>query len=232
MQMKDGSDDILHAVEELGLFRAPCRIESTEFADAAVLEGKISIAGHEVTLWLVLDRSFPLTLPCFFLRPWDALGVIPHIDERGKVCFADPEGLVLDRYRPVQVVQEAFERVVQVLTDGIVGRNRTDFADEFEAYWHQLPEIITGDSVLDPGNVVMRAIIATDEAKKHIIVVGSESDLSAFYNGADVGGTYILQKALYLPLEAGMLVVPPRHDRPFWTAKEARRTLLAAVTSL
>src|SRR5438105_994237 len=103
MQMKDRSDDVLHAVEELGLFRAPRRIESTGFADAAVLEGEVSIAGHEVILWLVLDSSFPLTLPCFFLRPWDALGVIPHVDERGKVCFADPEGLVLDRYRPMEV---------------------------------------------------------------------------------------------------------------------------------
>ena len=77
MQMKDRFDDVLRAVGELGLFRVPRRIECAEFADAAVLEGEISIAGHEVTLWLVLDSSFPLTLPCFFLRPWDALGVIP-----------------------------------------------------------------------------------------------------------------------------------------------------------
>src|SRR5260370_33600964 len=107
MQMKDRSDDVLQAVEELGLFRVPRRIESTEFADAAVLEGEISIAGHEGTLWLVLDSSFPLTLPCFFLRPWDALGAIPHVAERGKVCFADPEGLVLDRHAPVPCVAEA-----------------------------------------------------------------------------------------------------------------------------
>ncbi len=230
MMLTDRSDEVLRAVEELGLFRVPRRIESSEFADAAVLAGEISIAGHEVTLWLVLDSSFPLTLPCFFLRPWDAFGVIPHVDERGKVCFADPEGLVLDRHRPVQVVQEAFERAVQVLTDGVAGRNRTDFADEFEAYWRQLPGIIAGDSVLDPADEVTRVIIATDEAKKHITVAGSESDLSAFYNGVDVGGKYTLQKALYLPLEAGMPVVPPRHDAPFWSAKEARRTLLAAVS--
>src|SRR2546428_833228 len=99
MQMTDQSDEVLRAVEELGLFRVPRRIESKEFADAAVLEGEISIAGHEVTVRLVLDSSFPLTLPSFFLHPWNVLGVIPHVDERGKVCFADPEGLVLDRYR-------------------------------------------------------------------------------------------------------------------------------------
>src|SRR2546423_11086930 len=212
MEMTDRSDDVLHAIEELGLFRAPRRIESTGFADAAVLEGEVSIAGHEVILWLVLDSPFPLTLPRFFLRPWDALGVIPHVDECGMVCFADPEGLVLDRHRPAQVVQEALERAVQVLTDGVVGRNHTDFADEFEAYWRQLPGIIASDSVLDPGDEVTRVIIATDEEKKHITVAGSENDLSAFYNGTDVGGKYLLQKALYLPLEAGMPVMPPRHD--------------------
>src|SRR5216684_2394931 len=186
-QLTGPSDEVLRVVEELGLFRVPRRIESSEFADAAVLAGEVSIAGHEATLWLVLDSSFPLTLPRFFLRPWDALGVIPHVDERGMVCFADPEGLVLDRHRPAQVVQEAFERAVQVLTDGVAGRNRTDFADEFEAYWRQLPGIIWGDSVLDPAGEVTRVIIATDEAKKHITVAGSESDLSAFYNGVDVG---------------------------------------------
>src|SRR6266568_2038863 len=226
----DWSDEVLRAVEELGLFRAPRRIDNSEFADAAVLAGEISIAGHEATLWLVLDSSFPLTLPRFFLRPWDVLGVIPHVDWRGMVCFADPEGLVMDRHRPVQVVQEAFERAVHVLTDGVVGRNRTDFADEFEAYWRQLPGIISGDSVLDPAGEVTRVIIATDEAEKQITVAGSESDISAFCNGADVGGKYTLQKALYLPLESGMPVVPPRHDGPFWTAKEARRTLLASVS--
>src|SRR6266567_57438 len=224
------SDEVLRAVEELGLFRTPRRVESSEFADAAVLAGEISIAGHEATLWLVLDSSFPLTLPRFFLRPWDALSVIPHVDGRGMVCFADPEGLVMDRHRPVQVVQEAFERAVHVLTDGVVGRNRTDFADEFEAYWRQLPGIIWGDSVLDPAGEVTRVIIATDEAEKHITVAGSESDISVFCNGADVGGKYPLQKALYLPLEAGMPVLPPRHDGPFWTVKETRRTLLAAIS--
>lgn len=230
MQMKDQFEDVLRAVEELGLFRVPRRVESPSFADAAVLEGEVSIAGHAATLWLVLDRYFPLSLPEFFLRPWDALGTIPHVDERGKVCFADPEGLMLDRRRPVQVVLEAFERAVQVLTDGVMGRNRTEFADEFEAYWRQLPGIIMADSVLDPGDEVTRVIIATDEAKKKIIVAGSESDLSAFYNGADIGGTYTSQKALYLPLEAGMPFVPPRHDRPFWATKEARRVLLAAIS--
>ncbi|BCL79611.1 UBCc and E1_enzyme_family domain-containing protein [Ktedonobacteria bacterium brp13] len=226
----DQFDKALHEVEERGIFRVPRRIESSEFANAAVLEGKVSIMDHEVTLWLVLDESFPLMLPRFFLRPWDTLGVIPHVDRRGMVCFADPEGLVMDRYRPVQVVQEALERVVQVLTDGVMGQNRADFADEFEAYWRQRPGIIACDSVLDPADKVTRVIIATDAAKKRIMVAGSENDILAFYNGIEVGGKNTLQKALYIPLEAGIPLILPRHDGPFWSAKEARHTLLAAVS--
>ena len=186
--------------------------------------------GPQVTLWLVLDNSFPFTLPRFFLRPWDALGVIPHVDRHGMVCFADPEGLVIDRHRPVQIIHEAFERVVQVLIDGIMGRNRADFADEFEAYWRQLPRIIKGDSVLDSADEVTRVVIATDAAKEHITVAGSERDIVAFYNGNGIGEKTILQKALYLPLEAGIPLLPPRHDGPFWSVKDARRTLLAALS--
>src|SRR5258708_13117059 len=93
MQMKDRSDDVLQAVEELGLFRVPRRIESTEFTDAAVLGGESSIAGHEATLWLGLVSSFPLTLPCFFLPPWDPLGVIPHVDHHAKAPFPPPYAL-------------------------------------------------------------------------------------------------------------------------------------------
>jgi len=84
----------------------------------------------------VLDRSFPLRLPRFILRPWDALGFIPHVDQSGLVCFLDAEGIVLDRRRPVEVIREAWQRVVGTLADGVTGRNTTDFVDEFEVHVH------------------------------------------------------------------------------------------------
>lgn len=229
-QNADRLHNVLSAIEELGLFQAPRRVENSEFTDATVLTGEVLVSNRLITLWLVLDNSFPLRLPRFYLRPWDALGVIPHIDRHGMICFADPEGLVIDRQSPVQIIQEAFARAVRVLTDGVTGQNRTDFADEFEAYWCQLPGVRTGNSVFDPKNEVKRIIIVIDSVKETILAAGTESGISAFHNNRELEGNMVLQRALYLPLEEGRTVIPPRHDGPFWSAKDARRILLAALS--
>ena len=94
-------EPVLRAVEDLGLFSHPRRPTTPEDSSTAMLEGEVTIESYDVTLQLVLDRSFPLRLPRFILRPWDALGFIPHVDQSGLVCFLDAEGIVLDRRRPV-----------------------------------------------------------------------------------------------------------------------------------
>jgi molybdopterin-synthase adenylyltransferase len=224
-------NEVLCAREVLALFRNPRYRDNLEVANAIALEGEVLIAGREVTLQLVLDSSFPLTLPRFFVCPWDALGFIPHIDQHGFVCFADPEGLVLDRQRPVQVVQEAFQCVVKVLTDGVTGKNGSDFVDEFDSYWGKLTGIIKIPALLDTGDDIIQIIIATNKRKQQYIA-GSENDISAFRNGIDVSGTFTLQNAVYLPLEPGTSIIPPRPGGACWTVREARDALLSNVSAL
>jgi Prokaryotic E2 family B len=86
-------EPVLCAIEALGLFSHPRRPATPEDSNAAMLEGEVTIEGYDVTLQLVLDHAFPLRLPRFFLRPWDALGFIPHVDQSGLVCFLDAEGI-------------------------------------------------------------------------------------------------------------------------------------------
>jgi hypothetical protein len=81
-------EPVLHAVEDLGLFSHPRRLATPEDSNTAVLEGEVTIAGYDVTLQLVLDHAFPLRLPRFILRPWDALGFIPHVDQSGLICWS------------------------------------------------------------------------------------------------------------------------------------------------
>ncbi len=228
MQDIEKLSEVLSALEAAELFRATRRIDGSEINGAAALEGELLIGGREVTLQLVLDSSFPLTLPRFFLRPWDALGFIPHVDQRGFVCFADPEGLIMNRRQPIQIVHEAFQRVVHVLTDGVTERNIADFADEFESYWNQLPGLIQLFSVLNPTDEVAEVIIAMGKDKW--IVESKEHDISAFNNGACANGALTIQKAIYLPLEPGTIIIPPRPNGSFWTAEEARLALLSCLS--
>lgn len=226
-------DDVLSAAAGLSPFRDARRVDGSAEGGVAAVEASIAVEGREATLRLVLDASFPLVLPRFFLRPWDALGFIPHVDTSGFVCFADPDGLVLDRRRPLHIIEEALDRVVRVLADGVSGRNRLDFADEFEAYWRLLPDASSADSVLEPPDHACRIIIAIDHAtpEKHLYVAAGMGDISAFQNGAATSGKVTVHNALYLPLAPGTPIVPPRPDAPFWTASEAREALLPGLSA-
>jgi len=228
--MRDAAyfDAVLAEMEGLGLLRSPRRIVDGDEKGAAIIEGEACIAGHGVTLRFVLPPSFPLTLPRIFLRPWDALGIIPHVDMRGVVCFADAEGLVLDRSVPVEIIREAIERAVSTLSKGARGENTGDFADEFEAYWAQLPDLVPARSFLDAGDTVVEVTVGIKE--KQIWIARHQDDVAAYYNGADIGDALTLQKALYLPLIPGACIVPPHPQRPFWSPEDARRILLPALS--
>jgi molybdopterin/thiamine biosynthesis adenylyltransferase len=219
-------------VEELGLFRAQRRFDASTRGGADGLEGEILVDGHAVTLQLVLDTTFPLCLPRFYLQPWDALGFIPHVDKSGLVCFTDPEGLVIDRRRPLDVVVDSLERAVRILSDGVSGRNKADFVDELEAHWQRLPNSLKMISVLDPGDKVGGIWIAVDHeaTPKQWYVAGVPHDISAFFNGAGIGKKVTFQNGLFVPLEPGSSVVPPSPSGQMWSAAEARRVLLGGLS--
>jgi molybdopterin-synthase adenylyltransferase len=219
---------ILRAVDDLGLFQGS-RVVDVPLTGYAAMEGEVQVEGQSVLLRLVLDSSFPLSLPLFLLRPWDALGFIPHVDQTGLVCYLDHEGLVLDRRRPVQLVQDALERAVGVLADGVTGRNRSDFADEFEVYWNRWTDGMAALSMLNPDDEARRIAVASENGKQFYIG-SSVDDLSAFWNGRDIGRGLTVEEGLYLPLEQGTILVPPSPAEPFWTVEDVRRALLPGLS--
>ena len=209
--------------------KAPHRVDPGGSAVAA-LEGQADVEEHEVTLRLVLDRDFSLRLPQWFLQPSNALGTIPHVDENGLICVADPEGLVLDRHRPVAVIREALMKAMGVLEDGVSGRNHADFVDELESYWRRLPKATSVTSVMEPTSNVHDLQMVVSHEGEVPLVGATHDDVVAFNNGAALGGKVTLRGGLYLPLEPGSTVVPPALDGPMWTAAEAREVILPTVS--
>lgn len=223
-------DSVLSEVEKLRIFKELRRVRNSQQNDGSILEGKVCIEGHEVTVRLVLESSFPLKLPKFYLCPWNALGFIPHVNQQGFVCFNDPEGLALDRRRPVQIIQEAFERMVRVLTDGVTGRNQADFVDEFEFYWAQLKDIQSASYLFDPVDETRRIFIIESHQDNTFYIADNERDLSTF-NRSNIEKSHTAEKGLYLPLKPGAIVIPPHPDGPFWTASEIRQILLPNLSN-
>ncbi len=226
-----GGINLLDAVEALNLFRNPRRTIEGPDVDASGLEGEVLVEARWVNVRLSIGGAFPLELPRFYLRPWDALGFIPHVEANGLICFKDPEGLVLDRRRPVDIVRETFGQALRVLEDGVSGRNRSDFADEFGAHWARLRGGVELCSVLDPVDDVRAVVIATRKDEEPV-VAADQNNLSAFYNGRPVASKYTLQNAVYLPLEPNTVLIPPRPDGPMWSAEEVRHSLLLGVSEV
>lgn len=195
-----------------------------------MLEGEVDVAGVEVTVRLALPGSFPLVLPRVYLIPWDALGFLPHVMPDGFVCFADAEGLVLDRRNPTGVVEEALSRAIALLEDGAAGRNRADFTDEFHTYWARLPGVIFGLSVLDLDGAA-RWATSTEVTDTVRVLAGGVDDYCALWNRQPEQDEPATERALYVPLQRGGKVVPPRHDEPFWSAEEVRRRILPHVSA-
>jgi len=228
--------DLLLKVASEGILSSPRLIDTaipSAYHGVAALEGGVRIDDEDVAVWLVLDESFPLSLPRVFLRDPYEFGVIPHVDYRGFVCFAQEEGLVADQDRPRDIIKEALERTVEVLRRGRRRDNLGEFADEFEAYWTQItePMPLRVRSYFAPQQTTQEIALLTEKIGEHERLhfsVGME-DLTRFWNDR-TPERITLHKAIALPLEPGSVVLPPRHDGPFWDIGTARAAIMANLS--
>ena len=222
----DERERVLDAVATSGLLRSPSRPNG---ADGALV-GEATVEGREVRVKIELGAQFPLTLPQLLLFPWDALGHVPHVDPvdgdsgGGLICYQAAEGIVLDRRRPSDLAIEALARGLDLLADGISGRNQADFADEWEAHWTRSG----GDTVLcvvnPPERVAELALVTrrrrTGNKPEEIrYLAGRASDLED-YDKTLIGDSPPMRRALYVPLAAETSPSPPSPFGPFWTSGE------------
>jgi len=185
------------------------------------LQGQVTINDKEVVLCIGVDSSFPLSLPKIFLAPPDALGFIPHLEADGYICYFDSEGLLLNFEDPVGIICEAIAQAVKVLQAGLSGTNRWDFVNEFGAYWQKL-SIKTLRSFLPVDNVLRKIFIYNDNQGTELIA-DDISTIKSYCNTQEGQlDSFNRRSALYVPLQDGTFLVPPRPDCN-WSSQEVRQ---------
>lgn len=199
-----------------------------------VAEGELNIKGQFVTVQIALDDNFPLSKPLFFLKPFDALGFIPHVDNCGFICYVHDEGLIIDKKSITVIIDEAFERVLKTLYDGISGANYRDIQDEFESYWSNLENISIIESNVELTNNVKIIKAIQFENYPFYFVGDNKSDImnycSKYIGNTHMGkATFLDTDALYIPLREGTNITPPYYGT-FWEVSEFRRLILKNVT--
>lgn len=202
----------LLAVSELDSFKS----RQIEWA----IGGQVTIEGKEITLCLGVDSSFPLSLPKVFLRPPEALGFIPHLEEDGYVCYLDAEGLLLNLEDPNGIFSDAIEKAIDVLQAGVSGRNRLDFMNEFSVYWRRLSSK-TLLTFLPVDNVLRKIFVYTDN-KGLELATDEISTVKAYFNTQGKTLDSLTKRtALYVPLEESTFILPPRPNY-FWSSQDVK----------
>jgi molybdopterin-synthase adenylyltransferase len=194
-------------------------------------QGSALVEGQAIALRIGLPVDFPAVLPVVKLRPWDALGVLPHITAvEGGVCYQDSEGLLLDQNQADALVGWALEQALAELGRGVRGENRTDFTEEFEASWVLLKSKTTLRNVADiptlPGEL---SVIRRTETEAYL--AAEEGQVLSFLHYERLG-KHNVQRATFLPLPTGTYIEPPRPDRPFWSAQDLRQWLAPGIAAL
>ncbi len=184
----------------------------------AVLEGPVTIGAHTITLYLGLERSFPHKLPGIWLAEPGCLGLIPHEDNEGFICYHRNEGIVINRHAPLAVIRQALEQAIQVLRDGERGTNSSDLMEEFGAYWLNLPLSYTVRSVVEPASRPKAISVVLKDGKPDWLG-DSPTAVTKFYH--ETLGERSVRRAIYLPLSPDTVLTPPQREQ-FWTVRDIR----------
>lgn len=230
MLTQERFENIFHEVKNLDLLQGIHCLTTYPAGSVGGFEGNIEVQGRNITLQILLDNDFPISLPYYFVTPADSIGFIPHVDRRGWICYSDREGRAHDQRRPVQLIHETFIKAVEVLNLGLSGQNIGEFVDEFEVYWQRSPGVINVDSIIDPGPAASKIYVGISKKTGNVSFIGNEAEVSTYFNKRNIGKEFSFKPALYIPLEKGPpYIIPPSPER-FWTLSQVRQNLMPAIS--
>ena len=94
---------------------------------------------NQIPIVVCIPENWHQKLIDIYVENFNEISFLPHIDNKGKLCLFETEGILIDQNLPGILIQSLF-RAQSILKDGISGKNRGDFIEEFELYWSQLPD--------------------------------------------------------------------------------------------
>jgi molybdopterin/thiamine biosynthesis adenylyltransferase len=197
----------------------------------AAAVGNIFVNEKLAELQIELDDNFPFNLPYIYLIPWNGLGVLPHIECNGHICYTPIDEVVVDIQRPYEILEEGLKRSIKVLEDGISGINKRDFIDEFDAYWSSIEGAIPIDSYIEPDDTIREIIAARYEMKdtkgNYLFVGDDDIAFTTFYN-SEKRDKFTHLNAIYVPLPASSTIEPI--DKSNLTPKNIRDRIIPLLS--
>ena len=105
-----------------------------------VFQGELIINEREsFVVYIAVPEKWYRDLVDIYVADYNELAYMPHIDNKGKLCLFETEGILIDQNLP-GIMMQSLLRAQTILKQGFSGENKNDFINEFELYWAQLKD--------------------------------------------------------------------------------------------
>lgn len=105
-----------------------------------LIDCEISVLDRWIPIIIGIPSNWGQALVDIYIEDKTNFPFIPHIDIKGKICLFDLEGVLIDQ-NLCGLLNQCIERAIYIIIEGLLGKNRNDFLEEFDLYWCQLSEI-------------------------------------------------------------------------------------------
>lgn len=133
---------------------------------------------RDVIFHMKFTDHFPYDLPKIYLSlsSFESIGFIPHIDSNRFVCTFDPEIAITNPHDPAGIILSSLKRAKSIIEEGLSGANKSDFEDEFIAYWE--------DEYNDKGKSITSILSLIDSINidKEVKLISLEKPLNLYNN--------------------------------------------------
>lgn len=138
-----GMDIIKKCLEESG---EVCNIQYTQlnfFRDKEyqyVIKCDFIFKDESVHTVIGIPHNWSRVLIDIYIEQHIDFPFIPHIDKKGKICLYELEGILVDQ-NLYGILLQCIRRAKKIIFEGLEGKNKLDFIEEFDSYWGQLPDV-------------------------------------------------------------------------------------------
>jgi len=177
------------------------------------------VADEVIPIVIAIPEDWSRILVDIYIEQYLAFPFIPHVDVKGKICLFDLEGILIDQNLG-GILLQSIARAKEIIIDGLNGKNRLDFIEEFDLYWCQLPGARTAKFNI-PDNQKTQVVKFAEKCEKQ----RKSENFSKFSQRKENSHIYISQKsqdlklygieesaiknAIYVNIVMGDLLLPP-----------------------
>lgn len=174
--------------------------EKHGFEDSIICSQNIN--NINVQLRCELTEYFPYEFPQIYILDSCRSNIrgIPHIHRDNSICLFDDETNIPDFRTPNDLVIVSIEKAFSIISDGLDGKNLSDFNDEFLAYWKtskNLEKSIFYSVFHNDDNPKMLSCLL----KNNEFYFCQSDDCQKYFSNLDIANENIIdKKCIYVPI--------------------------------